>query len=80
LSVQWVLKWLHRIDIPFGESEKEYKLTLDSRVRRKIKKLSAIDEARLARREQVEKGILLSVSATTFMDFGEKKRYMRFIE
>ena len=41
---------------------------------------AAIDEARVAKKEQVEKVILLSVSATTFMDFGEKKRYMRFIE
>lgn len=40
---------------------------------------AAIDEARLAKREQDEKVILLSVSATTFMDFGEKKRYMKFM-
>jgi|TARA_B100001971_G_C18222448_1_gene558115 tryptophan synthase beta chain len=40
---------------------------------------AAIDEARLAKKEQNEKVILLSVSATTFMDFGEKKRYMKFM-
>ncbi|MCW3991858.1 MAG: pyridoxal-phosphate dependent enzyme [Candidatus Bathyarchaeota archaeon] len=41
---------------------------------------ATIDEALKAKREQDERVLLLSVSATTFMDFGEKRRYLIFME
>ena len=41
---------------------------------------ATIDEAVKAKREQEERVLLLSVSATSFMDFGEKKRYLMFME
>lgn len=41
---------------------------------------ATIDEAVKAKREQDEKVLLLSVSAISFMDFGEKKRYLVFME
>lgn len=40
---------------------------------------ATIDEAVKAKREQEERVLLLSVSAISFMDFGEKKRYMMFM-
>ncbi len=41
---------------------------------------ATIDEAVKAKREQEERVLLLSVSAISFMDFGEKKRYLTFME
>jgi tryptophan synthase beta chain len=41
---------------------------------------ATIDEAVKAKREKAERVLLLSVSATSFMDFGEKKRYMKFMK
>ena len=40
---------------------------------------AAIDEALEAKRSGEEPVIMLSISATTYMDFGEKLRYMRFM-
>ncbi len=40
---------------------------------------ATIDEAVKAKREQEERVLLLSVSAISFMDFGEKKRYLMFM-
>lgn len=41
---------------------------------------ATIDEAVKAKRTKAEKVLLLSVSATTFMDFGEKKRYLTYMD
>ena len=41
---------------------------------------AAIDEALRFKRSKEEKVILLSVSATTHMDLGEKQRYLKFME
>ena len=41
---------------------------------------AAIDEALRFKRSKEEKVILLSVSATTNMDLGEKQRYLKFME
>lgn len=41
---------------------------------------AAIDEALRVKRSQEERVILLSVSATTNMDLGEKQRYLKFME
>jgi len=41
---------------------------------------ATIDEALKAKRSNEEKVLLLSVSATTFMDFGEKKRYLTYMD
>jgi predicted alternative tryptophan synthase beta-subunit len=38
---------------------------------------AAIEEARKAKEVEEEKVILLSVSAKSYLDFGEKQRYLR---
>ena len=38
-----------------------------------------LDEAEVAKKEQEERVILVSVSATSYMDFGEKQRYLKYM-